>query len=517
MPTIIWVAKSGRSGAAGTEAAPLSSIQEAIGRAKADTVIKVKSGVYTENVTFQNTHKGTAGAPIVLMSADGRGAAEIRPADTSRDTIRVNASDYITIDGFKVGGGNANTIHLTSVNNRTDLPTNVTLKNMDITGVVGDGIKVSQGDYINVLNNRISGSSSEEGIDFVGVRHGVIDHNQVSNVGSSGAAIQAKGGSYNVDITYNKVFGNQLYGILAGGWTDANLVRSGLSGNYEAQDMDVVGNEIYSTSRQAMRVVGADDVRIKDNWFHNSASGRIVDVISSGGTHTTWTSGDVSFSNNSFDRSSWLTVDSGNAQPTLLNNRTDGAAPTAWSAITAGITSGEVSAPATPTSPTPPTTTTPTTPTIPTSTTGQKISGTYADNTLTGTSGADEIYGNGGNDVINGKGGNDALYAGSGKDAIVFDTLLSSSNVDRIADFNVADDTIRLDNAVFSKLTATRALSSSFFRIGEKAADSNDHIVYDQGTGALSYDADGSGSGAAVKFASLKAGLGLTAADFFVI
>lgn len=509
---IIWIAKNGRAGASGTENSPLNSIQEAVSRATPGTQIMVKAGLYTENLLIRRSG-------IELVSADGPGQAEIRPVDQSRDTVRVNAADKVNIDGFKIiGSERANAVHLSSVNDMTDLPTNIIIRNNDIRAATGDGIKVSQGDYISILNNRVTGSSDEEGIDFVGVHHGVISHNQVSGVGNSGPAIQVKGGSLDVDITYNKVFGNQMYGILAGGSTDEHLVRSVLSGKYEAQNVDIIGNEIYSNSRQAMRVVGADNVRINDNWYHNSASGRIVDVISSSGTHSAWRSGDVLFSNNSFDRSNWLTVDSGNPQPTLLSNRTDGAAPAAWSTFTAGITSGTTSSPSTPTSTTDSTSTTTASPTTDTSTsTVNKINGTWSADTLTGTTGADEIYGNGGNDVIKGKEGSDELYGGSGQDAFVFETGLGPSNVDRIGELNNADDAIYLENSVFSKLTATGTLSSSYLRIGDKALDSNDYIVYNMSTGAMYYDADGSGSGAAVQFAVLKAGLGITAADLFVI
>jgi Ca2+-binding RTX toxin-like protein len=79
-----------------------------------------------------------------------------------------------------------------------------------------------------------------------------------------------------------------------------------------------------------------------------------------------------------------------------------------------------------------------------------------------------------------------------------------------------------LDNAVFKKLGSGSAaspamLSKSYFVTGTRAKDKNDYIVYDKATGALYYDADGSGKGAAVKFAQLKKGAVLAYDDLFVI
>ena len=108
------------------------------------------------------------------------------------------------------------------------------------------------------------------------------------------------------------------------------------------------------------------------------------------------------------------------------------------------------------------------------------------------------------------------LIGGAGKDAFTFDTKPGSSNVDVIVDFNVADDTIRLNDTAFTKLKYGQ-LSASTFVVGEKALDSSDRIIYNDKTGALSYDADGTGSTAAVKFAMIENLAKLTAADFLVI
>ena len=92
-----------------------------------------------------------------------------------------------------------------------------------------------------------------------------------------------------------------------------------------------------------------------------------------------------------------------------------------------------------------------------------------------------------------------------------------TGNTGRITDYNVANDTIQLENGVFKALTATGTLPASQFRVGTQAVDANDHVIYNQTSGALIYDANGSGAGAAVQIATLSAGLSLTNADIVVI
>ena len=111
----------------------------------------------------------------------------------------------------------------------------------------------------------------------------------------------------------------------------------------------------------------------------------------------------------------------------------------------------------------------------------------------------------------------DQITGGSGKDYFVFDTRPIRNSIDRIVDFRPVDDTIMLDNQVFTRIGRDGWLASGVFTTGSGARDSSDRIIYHKQSGALLYDADGVGGVAAVKFAQLKAGLTLTKADFFVL
>jgi Ca2+-binding RTX toxin-like protein len=137
---------------------------------------------------------------------------------------------------------------------------------------------------------------------------------------------------------------------------------------------------------------------------------------------------------------------------------------------------------------------------------------------LIGGSGADRFIGSGASNMLTGGLGNDKLTGGSGADTFVFNAKLSAKkNVDTITDFKRVDDTFQLENAIFKKLAKVGTLSKSSFVVGAKAKDKNDYIVYDKAKGALSYDADGSGKGAAVKFAQITKGTALGYNDFHII
>jgi hypothetical protein len=146
------------------------------------------------------------------------------------------------------------------------------------------------------------------------------------------------------------------------------------------------------------------------------------------------------------------------------------------------------------------------------------ISGTSGNDVLNGTLGKDAINGFARNDKINGGAGNDVLSGGFGSDIFVFNTTLNAStNVDKITDFNPMYDTLYLENAVMGQVGSWGNLANGKFRIGSKALDSDDRIIYNTTTGALSYDSDGSGYRAQIKFATLSPNLKLTAADFYIL
>ncbi len=127
---------------------------------------------------------------------------------------------------------------------------------------------------------------------------------------------------------------------------------------------------------------------------------------------------------------------------------------------------------------------------------------------IAGGGGNDTIAGGAGNDTLSGGDGTERLTGGSGADRFVFDTADALVHADLITDFVSGVDRIALKASVFTGLGAVGATLGL-----------GDHLIYDSGSGALAYDADGVGGVAAATFATL--GLGTHPAtlgvDFLIV
>ena len=141
----------------------------------------------------------------------------------------------------------------------------------------------------------------------------------------------------------------------------------------------------------------------------------------------------------------------------------------------------------------------------------EQLRGSNFNDTFTGDTGANSLFGGLGNDTMTGNAGPDSFVFNSG--------LNATTNTDTITDFSVVDDTLVLENAIFTQFAATGAIPAGTFvaNAGAVAGDANDFLLYDTNTGKLFYDADGNGAGAKVEFVTLVGIPTLTSADFSVI
>ncbi|MBB3018518.1 Ca2+-binding RTX toxin-like protein [Microvirga lupini] len=161
------------------------------------------------------------------------------------------------------------------------------------------------------------------------------------------------------------------------------------------------------------------------------------------------------------------------------------------------------------------------------------------DDDLYGGSGNDKLLGGNGNDFLKGGAGKDVLNGGKGADYFVFDARPIASTLDKIEDFSRKQgDKIALSSKYFKLPKASfvldsfgepeeqsdkwfvfdqiRTITDKSFQIGTVALDADDRIIYDNATGKLYYDKDGTGVVAPAQIAQMKAGTALSHMDFII-
>jgi Ca2+-binding RTX toxin-like protein len=153
----------------------------------------------------------------------------------------------------------------------------------------------------------------------------------------------------------------------------------------------------------------------------------------------------------------------------------------------------------------------------------ERVIGTDAQgDRLSGSAVSERFEGRGGSDTLSGMGGNDTLIGEAGLDTFVFASTPGTGNVDLVTDFLSADDTLAFENGVFTAIGSAGNFTAGDARFAAGAGftsgrDASDRIVYNTSTGALYYDADGSGAGTAVQIATLQGIPAISATDIAVI
>ncbi|MBC1293945.1 calcium-binding protein [Nostoc sp. UCD122] len=151
------------------------------------------------------------------------------------------------------------------------------------------------------------------------------------------------------------------------------------------------------------------------------------------------------------------------------------------------------------------------------------ITGTFYDDLIVGSNGNDTLSGTSGNDTLTGGKGNDTLYGGIGSDTFTFNSF--NEGIDRLYDFDkrfydsdLTNELIRVSATGFGGGLSPGVLQQSQFRIGASATTNTERFIYNDVTGALFFDQDGSAIAfTQVQFAQLSAGLSLSKNNFVVV
>jgi parallel beta-helix repeat protein len=318
-PGQIWVATTGDDHAGdGSAANPFGSIQHAIDLAQPGTVIKVRGGTYQEALTLRKS--GLPDAPIKLVSADGIGAAEIKPVGNAEvHAITGQAVQNWTISGFAITGTDTigtYGINLVGRNNgakssiedgfASELTANLVLQDNIITNWGIDGIHLGYVFNVEIIGNTVSGAH-EQGIDIVYGNRLVIANNEISAITRKpewfgldqrdyigDAGIVVKAGSIDVQILNNVITDTRGYGIKIGSSSGLQVIpiEWGLDDDgahyvsYEAKHVAVRGNTVLSSANGAIDIFAAENVSVSENLLTTIRIGgyeRALNAITYGG------------------------------------------------------------------------------------------------------------------------------------------------------------------------------------------------------------------------------------------
>ena len=308
---VIYVSPTGSNTASGSESDPVRTIQEAVNRATPGTTIMVEAGTYVETVKFNVS--GLPDAPISLISTDGPGAAKIVPdATTTRSaTISAFGEENIVISGFDVSGAGRleNGIQFgMNGTDFTDMTANIVIKDNIVHDTVKDGIKVSHGDFVYVVDNTVS-HAGDQGVDFVAVNNSIIARNDVSYVTGTAPALFVKAGSTNILIAQNHVSHAANDGIAVGGWTGGSTrMRPGFT-EWQAKNVLVIDNHVADCGKRPLNILGGQDSQIVHNWLESNPDYYYVVTIAPDNSTPPLNSKNILLKDNTFDRGDhWLQV-----------------------------------------------------------------------------------------------------------------------------------------------------------------------------------------------------------------
>jgi len=296
----------------GSAGNPFASIGRAAQNATPGTAIRVHAGTYPGG-TFLYDLRGTPSAPIWIGGAPG----EPRPViDGGGEGLHLVRPAWVVVHDLEVRNASSNGINCDDGGDVADplAAHHVVFRRLDIHDIGGTGnqdcLKLSGlNDFQVMLSTfaRCGGGLSGSGVDHVGCHRGLLARNTFAQM--SGNAIQAKGGSSDLEIRWNRFTDSGQRTLNLGGSTGYAYFRPPLSTtepNAEARNLKAISN-LFEGSWSPIAYVGCvgcvvahNTIVDPDNWII-----RILQETVSDGTYTFEACRDGVFTNNlvSFSRS----------------------------------------------------------------------------------------------------------------------------------------------------------------------------------------------------------------------
>ena len=275
----------------GSAGAPFASIEHAASLAGPGTAIRLSPGVHSSD-QFVADLEGTALGPIWIGGEPGRLPKPVISGGS--EALHLGRAKWVVVHDLEIHSSTGNGINADD-GGETANPLashHLVFRRLSIrdigSGGNNDCLKLSGiGDFW-VLDSAIArcgGGTSGSGIDCVGCHAGLIARNRLEQM--SGNAVQAKGGSADLEIRWNHLLQPGARGLNLGGSTGFAFFRPPLSttvANAEARRIEAIGNLIVGGDTP-FAFVGCVDCVAAHNTVVNPATWlmRILQETTSGG------------------------------------------------------------------------------------------------------------------------------------------------------------------------------------------------------------------------------------------
>lgn len=272
---VLHVEAGAPSGGDGSIAAPFATIAAAAAAATPGTFIELGPGMHASD-QYVASLRGTAQAPIWI----GGTTSTAKPIiDGGNEALHLTGPAYVVVQHLEVRNQVANGINIDDgADYANDTAAHhVAVLDVNVHDVGGTGnqdcLKVSGVNDLFVYDSwfaRCGGAAAGSGIDHVGCHRSVIARNIFDAM--SGNAVQAKGGSTDIDIRQNRIRGGGERAVNLGGSTGFEFFRPPLSmtqPNAEARRIRAFNNIITGDTRAPFAFVGCVDCLVA----HNAAVG----------------------------------------------------------------------------------------------------------------------------------------------------------------------------------------------------------------------------------------------------
>jgi hypothetical protein len=269
--TILHVAAGAPPGGDGSPGDPFGTIEAAAAVATPGTAIRLGPGSHATD-QYVDRLEGAAGAPIWIGGEPG---VLPRPLiDGGGEALHLSRARYVVVHDLEIANQSANGVNADDGGDVADETAAhhvafVALHVHDIGTGNNDCIKLSGVRDLFVYDSRLErcgGAGSGSGIDHVGCHRSVIA--RTTFVAMSGNAVQAKGGSADIDIRQNFVDQGGARAFNLGGSTGFEFFRPPLTmsgANAEARRIRAYDNVVVGGGDAPFAFVGCIDCLVAHN------------------------------------------------------------------------------------------------------------------------------------------------------------------------------------------------------------------------------------------------------------